>query len=180
MQSTYVTGDTFYPGDAAQVCEIQGNEFSCPTADASINATCDRERCPMQGPPMAPIMESQLMTGSTKTDVKSRRQICIIIFEQNWYWLSLKIQPSFGNIHQFYIVLASPSLADMISIILWNKSIQRRIQTSFMSSFDSLTTTLLLIVNCQTRWSLLFIYPNIFGFLYWSSYFPSQSQRNIV
>ena len=81
MQSTYVTGDTFYPGDAAQVCEIQGNEFSCPTADASINATCDTERCPLQGPPMAPILESQ-MTGSAKKYVKSRRQICII-FEPN-------------------------------------------------------------------------------------------------
>merc|ERR1719350_1753205 len=45
------------PGDAAQVCEIEGNEFSCPTADASINVTCDRERCPLQGPPIAPIME---------------------------------------------------------------------------------------------------------------------------
>ena len=55
--------DTFFPGDAAQVCEIQGNEFSCPTADASINVTCDRERCPLQGPPMAPIMELQLLTG---------------------------------------------------------------------------------------------------------------------
>ena len=35
--------DAFSPGDAAQVCEIKGNEFSCPTADASINATCDRD-----------------------------------------------------------------------------------------------------------------------------------------
>merc|ERR1719151_406906 len=50
------------PGEGAQVCEIQGNEFSCPTSDASINATCDTERCPLQGPPMAPIMELQ-MTG---------------------------------------------------------------------------------------------------------------------
>jgi len=51
------------PGEGAQVCEIEGNEFSCPTANASINAPCDRERCPLQGPPMAPIMESQLITG---------------------------------------------------------------------------------------------------------------------
>ena len=32
------------------------------------------------------------------------------------------------------------------------------------------------LVNCPTWWSLLFI----FGFLCWSSYFPSQIQRNIV
>ena len=32
------------------------------------------------------------------------------------------------------------------------------------------------VVNCPTWWSLLFI----FGFLCWSSYFPSQIQRNIV
>merc|ERR550532_2698783 len=48
------------PGEGAQVCEIEGNDFSCPTADASTNATCDTERCPLQGPPMAPIMELQL------------------------------------------------------------------------------------------------------------------------
>ena len=71
----------FHPGEGAQVCEIEDNEFSCPTADASINATCDRERCPLQGPSMAPIMESQ-MTGSAKKDVKSRIQRCII-FEPN-------------------------------------------------------------------------------------------------
>ena len=58
--------DTFHPGDSAHVCEIEGNEFSCPTADVSINATCDKERCPLKGPPMAPIMELQLLTGSAK------------------------------------------------------------------------------------------------------------------
>ena len=60
--------DTLHPGEGAQVCEIEGNEFSCPTANASINAPCDRERCPLQGPPIAPIMESQLMTGLAKKD----------------------------------------------------------------------------------------------------------------
>ena len=59
--------DNFYvtlcAGDSAQVCESQGEEFSCPTAEASTNLTCDRTRCPLQGPPMAPVMESQLSTG---------------------------------------------------------------------------------------------------------------------
>ena len=72
----------FHPGEGAQVCEIEGNEFSCPTADASINSTCDRERCPLKGPPMAPIMESQI-TGSAKKDVKSRIEERCIIFKPN-------------------------------------------------------------------------------------------------
>ena len=78
--------DTFFPGDAAQVCEIEGNEFSCSTADASINATCDRERCPLQGPPMAPIMESQLLTGSAKKDLnQEERDVLYLNQTQNWY-----------------------------------------------------------------------------------------------
>ena len=69
--------DTLYPGDTAQVCEIESNEFICSTADPSINATCNRDRCPLQGPPMAAITEAQLLTGSAKKDVLfcvSRRQ----------------------------------------------------------------------------------------------------------
>ena len=54
---------TLYAGDTAQVCQSEGEEFSCPTAEASFNATFDRTRCPLQGPPMAPVMESQLLTG---------------------------------------------------------------------------------------------------------------------
>ena len=73
----------FHPGEGAQVCEIEGNEFSCPTADASINATCDTERCPLQGPPMAPIMESQL-TGSAKKDFKI--VLCIKKTEMKYIW----------------------------------------------------------------------------------------------
>ena len=52
-----------YAGDSTQVCQSEGEEFSCPTAEALINATCDRARCPLQGPSMAPVMESQLLTG---------------------------------------------------------------------------------------------------------------------
>ena len=56
----------FQPGEGAQVCEIQDNEFSCPTADASINATCDTERCPLQGPQMTPKELQLTVTGSAK------------------------------------------------------------------------------------------------------------------
>ena len=55
---------TFYPGDTAQVCQRQGNEFTCPsTANASINVTCDQSRCPLQGRPMAPILTGPQPTG---------------------------------------------------------------------------------------------------------------------
>ena len=59
----HITEHIFNEGDSAQVCQSQGKDFSCPTAEALINATCDRTRCPLQGPPMAPVMESQLSTG---------------------------------------------------------------------------------------------------------------------
>ena len=52
----------FHPGDT--VCMSQGDEFICPTANASTNLRCDTGRCPLQGLPMAPIME-QLPTGSS-------------------------------------------------------------------------------------------------------------------
>ena len=45
---------SFYPGDPAQVCKSEGNMFSCPTM---ADVACDKARCPLQGPPMAPIME---------------------------------------------------------------------------------------------------------------------------
>ena len=55
---------TFYPGDTAQVCQSQdNNEFSCPTTDSSTNITCDTDRCPLEGPPMAPLMDLQILTG---------------------------------------------------------------------------------------------------------------------
>ena len=63
FEASLFTGHTLYPGDSAEVCKSQGEEFTCSTADASINVTCDTSRCPLQGPPMAPIMESQLLTG---------------------------------------------------------------------------------------------------------------------
>ena len=81
----YITEHTFNAGDSAQVCQSEGEEFSCPTAEASINLTCDRTRCPLQGPPMAPIMESQPLTGWTcfgfkKPPFKSGRLIFFEIF----------------------------------------------------------------------------------------------------
>ena len=54
---------TFYPGGTVQVCQSQGSEFSCPTTDASTNITCDNTRCPLEGPPMAPITESHSLIG---------------------------------------------------------------------------------------------------------------------
>ena len=63
FEASQLTGHTFFPGDSSQVCKVQGEEFTCSTADDSINVTCDTSRCPLQGPPMAPIMESQLLTG---------------------------------------------------------------------------------------------------------------------
>ena len=50
-----------YPG--TKVCQSQGDEFTCSTADPSINATCDKARCPLQGTPMAPTKETQILTG---------------------------------------------------------------------------------------------------------------------
>ena len=48
----YIWGFTFCTGDPGQVCQSQGEEFTCPTT----NLTCDRTRCPLQGPSLAPIM----------------------------------------------------------------------------------------------------------------------------
>ena len=62
-QSSFTIILRFYTGDSAEVCQSKGEEFSCPTAETSINATCDKARCPLQGPSMAPIIESQLSTG---------------------------------------------------------------------------------------------------------------------
>ena len=135
---TWLLWHTFHPGEGAQVCEIQGNEFSCPTADASINATCDRERCPLQGPPMAPIMELQLLTGST--EIYFKIVLCIKKTERRYYICTKHktelLLIEFGHIHQFCIVSASICYDHRYS----KKFIKtnRRIQTSFMSSFDSL------------------------------------------
>ena len=39
------------------VCLSQGDEFHCPT---EANMACDVERCPLQGPSIAPIKESEI------------------------------------------------------------------------------------------------------------------------
>ena len=52
-----------YPGNLAPVCERKGNEFSCPTGDSNINGTCDTSRCPLQGPPIAPVIMEPQPTG---------------------------------------------------------------------------------------------------------------------
>ena len=57
--SIIIEGHTSYPGETAHVCLSQDNEFICPTTNTSTTLTCDRDRCPLQGPPMAPIMEPQ-------------------------------------------------------------------------------------------------------------------------
>ena len=57
--SIITEGPTFYPGETAYVCLSQDNEFVCPTTNTSTNLTCDKDRCPLQGPPMAPTMEPQ-------------------------------------------------------------------------------------------------------------------------
>ena len=91
----------FQPGEGAQVCEIQDNEFSCPTADASINATCDTERCPLQGPQMAPkelqlTGSAKVLCVSKKTEMyyictKHKTELELIEFENNnWVW---KVNP---------------------------------------------------------------------------------------
>ena len=38
-----------YAGESAHVCLNQGNTFTCPTS----TATCDEEKCPLQGSPVA-------------------------------------------------------------------------------------------------------------------------------
>ena len=58
-RSIITEGPTFYPGETAYVCLSQDNEFVCPTTNTSTNLTCDKDRCPLQGPPMAPTMEPQ-------------------------------------------------------------------------------------------------------------------------
>ena len=40
---------TDYAGESAHVCLNQGNTFTCPTS----TATCDEEKCPLQGSPVA-------------------------------------------------------------------------------------------------------------------------------
>ena len=40
---------TNYAGESAHVCLNQGNTFTCPTS----TATCDEEKCPLQGSPVA-------------------------------------------------------------------------------------------------------------------------------
>ena len=47
-----------FSGDNAPVCQSQGNEFICQTTDAT-SVTCDKDKCPLHGPPMAPIMDPQ-------------------------------------------------------------------------------------------------------------------------
>ena len=59
----FIEGHIFYPGETAHVCLSQDNEFICPTTNTSTNLTCDKDRCPLQGPPMAPVMEPQSLTG---------------------------------------------------------------------------------------------------------------------
>ena len=47
-------------GDTVQGCISQDVEFICPTANNnSFNQTCDTNRCPIQGSPTAPKMETQ-------------------------------------------------------------------------------------------------------------------------
>ena len=53
-QINIVADKIFFLGDGAQVCSLQGDEFFCPTSNGSTNQTCDKDRCPLQGPPMAP------------------------------------------------------------------------------------------------------------------------------
>ena len=65
-----------YPG--TKVCQSQGDEFTCSTADPSINATCDKARCPLQGTPMAPTKETQILTGCAKKCLETS------LFKENW------------------------------------------------------------------------------------------------
>ena len=58
-QINIVADKIFFLGDGAQVCSLQGDEFFCSTSNGSTNQTCDKDRCPLQGPPMAPKMEPQ-------------------------------------------------------------------------------------------------------------------------
>ena len=44
-------------GDTVNVCQSRGDEFICPTVNT--NLACDTTRCPLQGPPMSPILEPQ-------------------------------------------------------------------------------------------------------------------------
>ena len=57
MSYHYLRHWHFVEGYAALACEKDdSDEFICPT---DSNATCDLSRCPLQGPQVAPIMDSQ-------------------------------------------------------------------------------------------------------------------------
>merc|ERR1712001_310305 len=54
----------------APACQSQGEEFICTTADDnSTTATCDLDRCPLQGESEAPEMKPQATGWSMSSDL---------------------------------------------------------------------------------------------------------------
>ena len=57
-------------GGVAPACQSQGEEFICTTADDdSTTATCDLDRCPLQGESEAPEMKPQATGWSMSSDL---------------------------------------------------------------------------------------------------------------
>ena len=93
--SIIIEGPTFYPGETAHVCLSQDNDFICPTTNTSTNLTCDKDRCPLQGPPMAPIMESQ--TGWSSTHIPNQWLQNVLFWNLPWDFPHFALQVFFGN-----------------------------------------------------------------------------------
>ena len=66
-----------YQGDSANACLRQGEEFICPSSNASSEFLCDKSKCPLQGPSMAPLLDLQ----ATGLDLGNFRYK---IYSQTW------------------------------------------------------------------------------------------------